>query len=330
VRTQNIDVCLNPSPERYPGKFLAIHNDNGGVFVSSSNDGKTFNVLWDKAAIPYHSDTHNNFVYDEERDRWLLFCRARAWAGDHKRRVSVRESRNLEDWTHERTILIPTETETPEFYGMPVFRRGDLFFGLLQIYDRKTGRNHVELAWSGDGVHWDQLLTHPVFLGTGAAGSWDHSMVYTAESPVEAGDELRFYYGGRPLGHDVYEDNIGGLGMAVSERDRLIGVRPSGKDQGTLLTRPFDPPPGGKLVVNARVRGKLTAELRNDFGKVLEGFSFAQCTPVTSTGFEQPMSWGNKNLGDVVEKDVRIAFRLDDAELFTFDFAADSKSPSNK
>ena len=30
-KTQNIDVCLNPRPDRYPGKFLAIHNQKGGV-----------------------------------------------------------------------------------------------------------------------------------------------------------------------------------------------------------------------------------------------------------------------------------------------------------
>ena len=45
----------------------------------------------------------------------------------------------------ERVILVPTEIEKPEFYGMSVFRRGDLFFGLLQIYDRTTGFMHPEL-----------------------------------------------------------------------------------------------------------------------------------------------------------------------------------------
>jgi len=158
-KTQNIDVCLNPRPDRYPGKFLAIHNQKGGVFVSHSEDGKTFTFLHDTPAIRYHSDTHNNFVYDEVRDRWLLFCRPRAYAGDHKRRVSMQESPDLQNWTHERTILVPTETEKPEFYGMGVFRRGDLFWGVLKIYDRATGFMHAELAWSGGGEHWSQVAT---------------------------------------------------------------------------------------------------------------------------------------------------------------------------
>ena len=44
-KTQNIDVLLNPLPDRFPGKFLAIHNQKGGVFVSHSDDGKTFSFL---------------------------------------------------------------------------------------------------------------------------------------------------------------------------------------------------------------------------------------------------------------------------------------------
>jgi len=45
-KTRNIDVCLNPQSRRYPGKFLAIHNQKGRGFVSSSDDGKSFRRLW--------------------------------------------------------------------------------------------------------------------------------------------------------------------------------------------------------------------------------------------------------------------------------------------
>jgi len=110
-KTQNIDVCLNPAPDRWPGKFLAIHNQKGGVFVSSSDGGKTFTPLYSDPAITYHSDTHNNFVYDEVENQWFMYCRPRAWAGNHRRRVAMKQSADLEHWTHEATILVPTETE---------------------------------------------------------------------------------------------------------------------------------------------------------------------------------------------------------------------------
>ena len=139
--------------------------------MSYPEDGHRFQRLFHSPAISYHSDTHNNFVFDPPRNRWLLFCRPRAWAGYHRRRVALQTSPNLQRWSHERTILIPTEIEIPEYYGMTVFRRAGLFFGIVQIYDHTTGLFHGELAWSADGPHWDMLRTHPPFIRRWDAGT---------------------------------------------------------------------------------------------------------------------------------------------------------------
>jgi hypothetical protein len=317
-KTQNIDVCLNPQPRRYRGKFLAIHNQKGGVFVSSSDDGKSFRRLWPEApVIGYHSDTHNNFVFDEVRRTWLLYCRPRAYAGDHKRRISLTQTRDLSRWPHERTILVPTETESPEFYGMAVFRRGDLFFGLLQVYNRATGRLHCELAWSSDGLRWSQLPSHPAFAEPGPPGAWDAGMVLLAESPVVVNDELWFYYGGFQKDHNA-EDNPYAIGLLKSERDRLIGLRPSSKSPGYILTRPFNPS-GKRLMVNARVAGELRAELRVGNNKTVEGWTLTDCNPVRESGFARELTWHGMPLGHCGLKEVQIRFELRDAELFTLD-----------
>jgi len=316
-KTQNIDVSLNPYPNRWPGKFLSIHNQKGGVFVSTSNDGKTFTRLFEKAAIPYHSDTHNNLVYDEVRDRWFLYCRPRAWVGYHKRRVALQTSDDLEHWSHERTILLPTETETPEYYGMTVFRRGDLFFGIVQIYETKSGSMHLELAWSSDGEHWDFLPTHPAFLARGSSGEWDAGMVLVADNPVEVGDELRFYYSGFRLDHNAKTENEAAIGLVSSERDRLIGLRPNSKEPGLLMTRPFlhrNRP----ITLNTIVRGQITAELRTDGNKVIPGFSYADSVPVTTSGFAQPLQWKGSAAGVIPSEEVRLLLRLENAEVFTF------------
>lgn len=323
-KTQNIDVCLNPRPDLHPGKFLAIHNQKGGVFASSSTDGKSFKFVSDRPAISYHSDTHNNFIYHEVSHRWLLFCRPRAYAGDHKRRVALQESSDLQAWTHERTILVPTENEKPEFYGLTAFRRGDLFFGVLAIYDRTTGFMHAELAWSGGGRVWTQIPTHPPFFERGPAGSWEAGMVMLAESPVLMRDEMRFYYGGFPLPHDTKDENVGSIGLAISVQDRLIGVRPVSAEPGFLMTRPFVPPQKSSLFVNAIVRKELRAELRRDGNNVLKGFTFEDCEPVTKSGLHEEITWKGGKLSDASLQEVRIVFRLTDAELFTFDCVAAS------
>jgi hypothetical protein len=317
-KTQNIDVCLNPDSEVYPGKFLAIHNQKGGVFVSHSDDGRIFTRLSEEAAIPYHSDTHNNFVFDEVRDRWLLFCRPRAYAGYHKRRVALQTSRDLVHWTHERTILIPTETEIPEYYGMTVFRRGDLFFGVVQIYDRTNGDLFGELAWSGDGLHWDLLPSHPPFLQLGPPDSWDAGMVLVAETPVDVGDEMLFYYGGFRLNHNVKVENVASIGLMTAERDRLVGVRQSTDEPGFIMTRPFSPR-GEHLTVNAKVRGRLSAELRTDGNETIRGWSLDDCDPLVDTGFSEGITWRGRRMHEVPDDEVRVLFRLEDVELFTFD-----------
>lgn len=317
-KTQNIDVCLNPRPDRYRGKFLAIHNQKGGVFVSSSDDGKTFTRLFDEPIISYHSDTHNNFVYDEVRDRWLLYCRPRAWAGNHRRRVALMVSSDLQHWSHERTILIPTETELQEYYGIGVFRRGDLFWGVVQVYDRKTGFMHGELAWSADGERWELLPTHVPFIGRGADGVWDHGMATVMESPVDVDQEMRFYYGGFQLDHESAATNMGAIGCATTGTNRLIGVHPRSHEPGTILTRPFLVN-GHNLAINAEVVGRITAELRLDNGRPVPGFTLADSDAITTSGFSLPVTWKQKQLSEVSQDEVRILFHLDNAALFTFD-----------
>jgi len=318
-KTQNIDVMLNPRPGEYPGKFLAIHNQKGGVFISHSEDGKSFTFLQEAAAISYHSDTHNNLVFDEERNNWLIFCRPRAYAGDHKRRVSMQRSTDLKTWTHDRVILVPDEAERPEYYGMTVFRLNDLFFGMRQSYDRATGLLYPEIVWSGDGERWAAIGTHPAMLPLGPEGTWDAGMALIAESPVAVGDELRFYYGGFALSHDEPE-NPCGIGLATAERDRLVGLRPSSADPGYVLTRPFNVPVGAALAVNATVSkgGRLRAELRTDHNKIVDGFTFDDCTSVTESGFAQPITWGGKTLDDVAGQELRLRFELKDAAIFTY------------
>ncbi|MCA9025044.1 MAG: hypothetical protein KDA86_07510 [Planctomycetaceae bacterium] len=325
-KTQAIDVCLNPCPDRYPGRFLAIHNQNGGVFASTSEDGKSFTFLDETPEIPYHSDTHNNFVYDEIRDRWLLFCRPRAYAGDHKRRVSMQTSTDLTNWTHERTILVPTETEQPEYYGMGVFRLGDLFWGILKVYDRETGYMHGELAWSGDGEHWTQIPTHPEFLARGPEGAWDHGMVIAADEPVITGDEMRFYYSGAALSHHETE-NPHAISLATAPLNRLVGLRPSGDEPGYVLTRPLELLPAYDLTVNTIVsedNGTLRAELRDDNNHTLEGFSLEECDAITTSGYDQPITWQGKTIAQAPASEVRIRFELTDAQLFTFDLQSES------
>ena len=324
-KTQGIDVELNPAPRSPREKFVAIHNDSGGVFVSYSADGKSFACSFERPAVWYHSDTHNNFVYDEVRKRWLMFVRPHAFAGQglhrvNRRRVAVKESADLDHWSHERTVLVPNESDATDFYGMTVFRRGDLFFGMLQIYDAgKTNKVTDELVWSADGTCW-QRLPHdaqktPVHLGR--EGEWDAGQIYFFDKPVIVDDEMWFYYGGNHTTHN--QPGAPSLGLAKTKRNRLIGVRSLPDTLGRVLTRPIRI--NGDLFINAQAKGEIRVEVHSAIrDEALDGWTTAECTPFIGDELDAVVHWGNKGLRDLRGKVVRLRFQMKDAVLFAFDF----------
>lgn len=319
-KTQNIDVELNPAAGIFGPKFVAIHNDSGGIFVSTSGDGKRFDCTFAKPTISYHSDTHNNLVYDEVRRRWLIFLRPRAYAGARikhvgRRRVAMQESPDLLQWTREQTVLVPEEGDAEYFYGMPVFRRGDLFFGTLQRYETQQHHIDCELTWSTDGYRWQRLpnAAQKLIMPRGEDGSWDAGMVFVSDKPVVVGDELWFYYGGSDTPHNVHGTYA--IGVAITRRDRLIGVRSLGGNQSRILTRPFQVT--GDLFLNAVVKDEIRVQVTSVADKII--WNAPDCTPVTGDGLELPVRWGEKTLGDLAGQTVRLRFFLRDAEIYTFE-----------
>ena len=331
-KSQNIDIELAPESFRNRGKYIAIHNDKGGLFLTSSDDGKSFNYSWPANVVPYHSDTHNNFVYDEVRDRWLMFLRPQAFAGAGvkydpprngepkvgRRRVSVRESKDLQHWSSTHTVLVPEENDPDYFYGMTVFRRGDLFVGMLQRYSSETHQIVIELAWSGDGLTWHRLPIREdaVLLDVGLVGSWDAGMVTMVDRPVTMDDELWLYYGGHDKTHQ-YTDSISAVGLATTGRDRLFAVEGLG-DDARLLTRPLQVT--GDLKLNAKVIGELRVSVHAVDDRVLPGWTAEDCVPFSGDALDAEVKWGEKGLSDLTGQMVRLRFHFDNAILYTFDF----------
>ena len=322
-KTADIDVEFNPMAKNSKERFVAIHNDSGGVFVSYSEDGKTFDCSFDHPAVWYHSDTHNNFIYDEVKDRWLMYVRPRAFAGNDmmhvgRRRVAVKESTDLINWSHERTVLVPEENDPDYFYGMTVFRRGDLFFGQLQMYETVFHHLYQELVWSVDGIKWNRLpqSAQRIFLNIGQKNTWDGGMVFLFEKPILVNDEMRFYYGGNDKAHNVF--GSGAIGLATTKRDRLIGVQSIIDTLGRVLTRPIMIK--GDLIINARAKGEIRVEIRSAIrDEPIEGWTANDCIPFVGDEVDAPILWGDKSLKDLKGKLIRLRFQLKDATLFSFD-----------
>jgi hypothetical protein len=325
-RIQGIDVELHPKPRDENERFICVYLDVGGVYLAHSRDGLDWRRYRRPAILPYHSDTHNNFVRDGSRRRWLLYSRPRAYAGPSNRRLAVCESPDLRHWSAQRIVFAPDERDPAHFYGMTVFRHGNLFFGSLQVFDEATDDITLQLAWSEDGFRWERLPDRPLFVQPGPEGAFDAHMISLADRPVVVSDELRFYYSGWSGLHAEWGREAA-IGLLTTPLDRLVGVRASGPEPGLLLSRPFEHN-GRALRLNAEIGGEIRAALRTIENKPIAGRDLDDCQAVTGNGLALPVRWKTRLRSRVAGQarqqsggQVRLAFRLSDATLYSFSWA---------
>jgi hypothetical protein len=254
----------------------------------------------------------------------MVHLRPPVYAGFTKRRAALMESRDLQTWTRPETVLLPDEADLPEFYGMPVFQRGNLYFGHLHVYDRPTGRIEVELVFSPDGRYWNHVPPRELYLRRGGPGEFDYGMIFTASAPVIAHGEMRVYYGGIRTDHTQPGKGGGAaIGLASIPLDRFFGMINASHDEpGFILTRPLLLN-GSDLEVNAKllpVQGQIKVAVLDLSGKELPGFAFDDCKPIKGYDLlRHQVSWGNgKRIADLPKQPLRLKFRLEEATFYAF------------
>ena len=253
-----VTVVTAPPESRAPHRFLALYLDKPGVCLAYSDNGTEWTEHPLNPIEPSHSDDHNILLYDKHRRVWMIYHRPRFYAGVWKRRRALIESVDLKTWTKQETVLIPDEGDPLEIMVMPVFQRGNLFWGLLDMYDQTRGSNEVELTFSRDGRNWVRVPPRERFIPRGPAGDFDSGTIFVGSQPVIVGDEMRFYYGALDGDHERLFPSLNDtIGVGSVPLDRLYGVVHSTPEApGFVLTRPlvFN---GEKLEVNASVASQL-------------------------------------------------------------------------
>ena len=220
------------------------------------------------------------------------------------------------------------ENDKCELAGMPKIT--EIKFGFS-----RDGRNFVrgdyDAAIACEG--WD-------------SGKWDAGYVQPlANACVVKGDELWFYYGafaGEPARkntkekrHDWTVDSgmyaNGAMGLAKLRRDGFASY----DGTGVLLTKPLEFS-GDYLFVNADAKaGSLAAELVDEKGAVVEGFSAADSRIETFDSTKKRIVWKTRDRLDVMRTDgfrsigYRLRFHLKNAALYSFWIAREATGESN-
>jgi hypothetical protein len=190
-----------------------------------------------------------------------------------------------------------------EIYSVLVFPYESVYVGLVQTLLARPDvpAIDVQLAVSRDGVHFTRVgegalggtatASRSPFISNGPVGSWDRfNQSLASNPPIEAGDELRFYYGGRTYRHAPYDGKdtgprAGSIGLATILRDRFVSLEAS-FDGGEIVTKP--------LKLNGK---RLHLNARSDFGEInveaLDATSrpIARSKPITRDSLDSLVEW---------------------------------------
>ena len=226
-------------------------------------------------------------------------------------------------WKNEQIVLRADQKDpaTANIQFMFVMPYGGYYLGFLTMHD-EAGHFRIQLAWSGDGLHWNRSWREP-WLDVGTGDAFDRGMVLGPADPILWEREMWFPYGGFPIRHDSQETNWeSAIGLATMRLDGFAAWQ-AGAETGELLTQPFRCD-GEKLFINADIQsGSLQVEVLDEKGNPIKGLAakssrviFADTLAQESDGW---MQWkSKKNLQSVHGKLIQLRFILKNARLYSF------------
>ena len=341
---------------RYKMLYGAGTSGDYSTHVAYSPDGIRWTPEPANPVIP-HSDTLNACVWDDERKRYVAYVR---YGPPNTRAITRIESRDFVHWSPKVTVLRRDKIDQPfetKHYGMRVMSYETTYLGFISAYHGETispipddqlwrDRTNVQMAFSRNGItwhrigqdgvissrhdqdegrDWKQTAERATFIpyGKSRENDWDWGQVYPFQPPLIVGDQIRFYYQGLKGRHwfNYHKDPLdSGFGLATLRLDGFVSV--TAEAEGTLLTRRFICI-GDTLVLNAATgdRGSIRVEAIDALGRVIKGFSEADCEPIVGDKVRHVVSWKRgSNCHPLQARPMRLRFHLKQAEVYSFEF----------
>jgi hypothetical protein len=319
-RFDSATVILDPFDPPPEGRFKMVLQDKGRLkhIRFQSPDGLHWEELGPIAALENAGDRHSLCV-DPLTGQWRIYFKRSG-----PRTVHLAVSDNFTHWTDCGEVLAPTESDPPdtEFYGMVAFVDGSWRLGMLETFKVLERRLNAQLVRLDEQGRPTRYRPGQVFLDHGAWGQWDSAWAFSGNcGPIRVGEELRFYYQGRPTLHWSDPPNgtghFGAIGLARLRADGYVSL----DGTGTLTTNPI-PVTGRFLCINGNAaNGEIRLELLDEDGSPLPGMTAADHFPLTCDATYFKQAWGRKsNLSDLVDRRVRIRATLRNASLYSMWF----------
>ena len=324
----------DPDPSRrYKSVCSCIHRpDHKTRWMVSlvSPDGVHWRVNGHMPSKKPVSADISHLTYDPVDRRYVLWVRSlyprpsltrRFGSGYVPRTVHLTVSKDFNRWSKPRLVFEADLKDPPptDVYSLAALRVGPHWVGLAQMYYRQPKGDvartlDIQLAHSRDGLKWARLNDRKPILACGGPGEWDRFNQSLCSTPVQVGDELWIYYGGRTQRHSPYKGPDNGppwsaTGIATLRIDGFCSYDASFRT-GEIRTKPLHLP-SADLWLNAAARwGEVRVQAVDAKGNVL-----ADSQPLERDAVRQKVAWLNTPR---VDRKVRLRFLLSNARLYSF------------
>ena len=251
-----------------------------------------------------------------------------------KRAVGRAESRDGVDWSDQEPIFWADRDGDPpdlQYHGMPAWRVGDVWIGLLQVMREVAGSGNntpthlptaMELAWSRDDHTWHRFAPGQPILPLGHEGMWDAGRIDGATHPVALEDQEYYLYAACPLwclDKRWRQENTlhYQMGLASWRREGYVSIRSDGAAE--LLTRVVRWHPGIFFLNVDASSGSVRVELIDPNANASPPLASSRVLRTNETRAE--VQWEvREQLFALIGRPVRIRFLLQNADLYSFGF----------
>ncbi len=236
--------------------------------------------------------------------------------------IHRRESEDGLDWSAPELLITPDERDPldQQFYYLAAHEEDEWRIGFLGHYRCWEQTMDIELCFSRDGRRWERPL-RGAYVPRDPIPERGCMSAYAPNALIDQGDHwLMLYTAGNtkhnhepPLG--VAEPWRGIMGACIP-KGRFAALASEPGMTGRLTLKPFIPT-AREIRIDANVRGRLRAELRDPFGRPLEGFELHACRPVQGDAADHLLVWGDGRTSRGYQYDaVSLQIELEDGELF--------------
>ncbi len=288
-----------------------------GLYAYQSPDGVRWSWMKQTPVITDGAfDSQNLAFWDAARGEYRAYWRHFA---NGVRAIRTATSKDFLHWEKQADLRY-VDSPAEHLYTnavLPYARAPHLFLGFPTRFQPKHQQVEPVFMSSRDGVlfkRWPEPLI-PITAPKDRDGNRSNYMTWGLLQLPGQDRELSVY------ATEAYYSGPGSRVRRFAFRtDGFVSVR-AGATGGTLLTKPFTFT-GGKLALNVVSKGPTRVELQDTSGKVLPGFAFTDCAPITGDFIDHTVNWRGGSLATHAGKPVRLKFELKDADVFAMKFNA--------